>query len=348
MLAQRTLELVDIPSVSGDEAAAMAYLAEAVPLERVWSDADVLLVTSRRRPRTPLAVLAGHLDTVPAQDNLPGRLEDGAVVGLGASDMKGGVAVMIELALWAASAELELDAGFLFFTREELPAEESPLPPLLEQSEEMRAAELVVMLEPTDNLIHAGCLGNLVARLVFSGRSAHAARPWTGENAIHKAVRELQAVAELEPVDVEVGGLCFREVLSVVAIAGGIAQNVIPDRATCELNYRYAPDRDPAAAERRLRELAPADAELEVLSNNRGAPVVLERPLVRRLRDAGGFGVEPKQAWTPVAQFAEVGLDAVNLGPGATAYAHRRDERVEVRELVRTFEALQRFFAGSV
>lgn len=85
-----------------------------------------------------------------------------------------------------------------------------------------------------------------------------------------------------------------------------------------------------------------------MLSNSPGAPVAVELPLVRALREAGGFEVEPKQAWTPVAQFAAAGIDAVNLGPGATGYAHRRDERVEVRELTRTFDALRRFLGGSV
>ena len=60
--------------------------------------------------------------------------------------------------------------------------------------------------------------------------------------------------------------------------------------------------------------------------------------------------MRPKQAWTPVAQFAEAGLDAVNLGPGATRYAHRADERVEIGELVRTYDALREFAStpGSV
>jgi succinyl-diaminopimelate desuccinylase len=348
-LAERTLALVNIPSVSRAEAEAMAYVRAASPLKPVWSSDDVLFATSERRADRPLVLLAGHLDTVPAQDNLPGRIEGDAVVGLGASDMKGGVAVMLELAEWALAAELELDLGFLFFVREELPAEESPVPEFLQACREARAAELVVVLEPTDNDLHVGCVGNLSAQLTFRGVSAHSARPWTGDNAIHKAASALAPLAELEPLDVEVDGLVFREVVSAVAIEGGIADNVVPDRCVARLNFRYAPGRSRAQAEARVRALA-GDAELEILGNSPPAHVVVDRPLVTRLREAGSFGVQPKQAWTPVAQFAEAGLDAVNLGPGATRYAHRADERVEIGELVRSYEALRRFAAtpGSV
>src|SRR6266496_293270 len=327
-LAERTLALVNIPSVSRAEAEAMAYVRSELPLELVWSSDDVLFATSKREAGRPLVLLAGHVDTVPAQDNLPGRIEDGAVIGLGASDMKGGVAVMLELADWALTGELELDLGFLFFTREELPADESPVPESLATCPEALEAELVIVLEPTDNELHLGCVGNLSAELTFRGVSAHSARPWTGENAIHKAAAALAPLAALEPLDVEVDGLVFREVVSAVAIEGGIADNVVPDHCVA-----------------RLRELA-GDGEVEILGNSPPAHVVLDRPLVTRLREAGGLAVRPKQAWTPVAQFAEAGLDAVNLGPGATRYAHRADEQVATGELVRTFEALRLFASG--
>lgn len=345
-LATRTLELVDIPSVSRNEQLIAEYVRGALALELAHSSPDVLYARTPRRRERALVVLAGHLDTVPAQDNLPGSLDEHGVAGLGASDMKGGLAVMLELADWAVTAELELDFGVVFFTREELAASESPLPEFLAASDDVRGAELVIVLEPTDNAIHAGCLGNINARVVFSGTSAHSARPWLGDNAIHQAIRGLAGVVDTDPLDVEVDGLAFREVLSVVAIEGGIAANVIPDRASCTVNFRYAPSRKPQEAEARLRRLAP-HGELEILSNSPPAHVVVDRPLVQRLREAGSFAVEPKQAWTPVAQFAEQGLDAVNLGPGATRHAHKRDERIETAELVRTFEALRRFF-GSV
>jgi succinyl-diaminopimelate desuccinylase len=266
---------------------------------------------------------------------LPGRVEDGWVVGLGATDMKGGLAVMIELARTGAPF------GYLFFGREELPAGESALPAFFDRHG--LEADLVVMLEPTDNTIQAGCLGNLNAQLVFHGKSAHSARPWLGDNAIMHAVEGLAPLARLEPHDVEIEGLLFREVLSVTQIEGGIATNVIPALATATLNFRYAPDRTPEEAEARLRELVDGAGELTLLGNSPPGRVAASSPLVQALREAGDFALEPKQAWTPVAEFSAQGLDAVNLGPGATRYAHAQDERVEIAALERTHEALLRF-----
>jgi succinyl-diaminopimelate desuccinylase len=343
-LAQRTLELVDIPSPSRDEAALLAYVTQAVSLPLTYATDEALLFATERTER-PLVLLAGHLDTVPAQGNLPGRIEDGWVAGLGASDMKGGLAVMVELANWATDGPaLGFDLGFLFFVREELPAEESALPRVFAEAPLVLESDLVVMLEPTDAAIHAGCLGNLNATLVFRGESAHSARPWQGVNAISLAVEGLAPVVATAPLEVEVQGLTFIEVLTPTRIDGGVADNVVPDRVEVRLNYRYAPNRTREEAEERLRELV--GTELEVTSNSPPAHVATESPLVQRLREVGGSAIEPKQAWTPVAEFAAQGLDAVNYGPGATRYAHRRDERVEISSLERCYETLRAFVSG--
>jgi succinyl-diaminopimelate desuccinylase len=342
-LAGRTLDLVNIHSESRHEAEIYAYVKGSVTLPAVHDDGESVLFA--RRTGKPLVLLAGHTDTVPAQGNLPGRIANGAVVGLGASDMKGGLAVMIELAGWAASADLAYDVGFLFFPREELGPAENPLPAIFKRAPMIDEAQLVVCLEPTDNTLQLGCLGNLNARIVFEGRAAHSARPWLGVNAVALALAGLRPVLESEPRDVDVGGLVFREVMSVTQLHAGIASNVIPARAQANVNFRYAPDRTPAEAESRIRRLFP---DAEIVSHSPPAHVAAESPLVQELRAAGGFELEPKQAWTNVADFAARGLDAVNLGPGGTRYAHAADERVEVVELQRTFEALQRFLAGSV
>ena len=342
-LARRTLDLVDIPSESLHEAALAAYVQAAVPLELAFSDGESLLYA--KRTGKPLVLLAGHTDTVPAQGNLPGRIEDGAVFGLGASDMKGGLAVMIELARWAAETELAYDLGLLFFPREEVGPDENPLPGVFAATL-VDEAQLVICLEPTDNTLQLGCLGNLAARVTFEGVSAHSARPWLGVNAIKVAFEGLRRVLDAEPRAVDVQGLVFREVISVTQIHGGIASNVIPARVDAILNFRYAPDRSPAEAEARVRELVGRD--VEILANSPPAHVALGSPAVEALRVAGGFEVQPKQAWTNVADFAARGLDAVNLGPGGTRYAHAVDERVEIAELERTYEALQRYLAGTV
>jgi succinyl-diaminopimelate desuccinylase len=346
-LAHRTLQLVDVQSVSRDEQELAELVADALSLPLVHRDGCTLLFAAPRSEGRDLVAFAGHLDTVPPQDNLPGRIEDGAVWGLGASDMKAGLAVMMELASWIERDEPELgvDAAFLFFPREELPASESALPAVLETGL-LDDASLVVVMEPTDNTLQAGCLGHLTAEIAFAGESAHSARPWQGRNAIEVAVRGLQPVLAEEPREVEVGGLSFVEVLSVTEIQGGIAGNVIPDRVTATLSYRYGPDRQPADAEARLRGLLDGHAEIERLGNSPPARVVTDTPLVRRLREAGGFELEPKQAWTPVAEFTAHGLDAVNCGPGATALAHKPDERVEIAALERSYEALRRFLGA--
>jgi succinyl-diaminopimelate desuccinylase len=338
-LAQRTLALVDLASPSHDEGLVYDYVREALHLPLVHDDGETLLFA--KREGRPLVLLAGHTDTVPPQGNLPGRIENGAVHGLGASDMKGGLAVMIELGRWAEHTELAFDLGLLFFPREEVGPEFNPLPGLFRATPAVDEAALVVCLEPTDNTLQLGCLGNLVARVVFEGRAAHSARPWLGVNAVALAFEGLRDVFELQPNDVDVDGLLFREVLSVTQIHGGIASNVIPGRCEVTLNFRYAPGRTIEDAEARVRELV--GYELEIVDHAPAAHVARRAPLVEKLRTAGGFEVQPKQAWTNVADFAARGLDAVNLGPGATRYAHAADEQVQVAELLRTYEALQRF-----
>jgi succinyl-diaminopimelate desuccinylase len=341
-LAERTLDLVNIASESGSEAHVYLYAGACVPLPQVWSDGETAIYA--KRDAKPLVLLAGHMDTVPAQGNLPGRIEDGWVVGLGASDMKGGLAVMIELARWAAETELAFDVAFLFFPREELGPAQNPLPDVFEATGLVDEAQLVICLEPTDNTLQLGCLGNLTARAVFQGTSAHSARPWLGVNAIGLAFDGLRRVLDAEPRDVDIDGLVFREVISVTQLNAGIAANVIPARAEAILNFRYAPDRTPESAVERVRELVGSD--VEILANSPPAHVASRSPLVERLREVGAFDVQPKQAWTNVADFAARGLDAINLGPGGTRYAHAVDEQVEISELERTYEALQRFLAG--
>jgi succinyl-diaminopimelate desuccinylase len=325
-VAQTALRLVDTPSESRHEQAAVELIRELIPVAPVYDDGEVLLYGDG-----PVA-LAGHLDTIPAQGNIPGRIVDGAVHGLGASDMKGGVAVMVELARAAVPGR------YLFFTREEVPVVESPLPALFATGL-LGGVELAVVLEPTDCILHAGCLGNIQARVTFHGESAHSARPWTGLNAIHELVRGLQALVELEPRDVELDGLVYREVVSAVRVEGGIASNVVPAAASVELNFRYMGD----GAEDRLRALVP-QGELEVLSNSPSAPPALGNPRVARLRQLVP-DVAPKQAWTPVAQFAEQGIDAINYGPGLTRYAHRVDEQIPIENLNVAYETLRTFLS---
>ncbi len=298
----------------------------------LYDDGEAIVWGERDAP----VVLAGHVDTVPAQGNLPGRIEGDAVHGLGASDMKGGVAVMLELARARVGGAIRVLHARGGGGRGEPAAG-------VFASGVLAGSELAIVLEPTDGILHAGCLGNLQARVEFRGESAHSARPWTGLNAIHALAEGLAPLAALEPLDVELDGLVYREVVSAVRVEGGIAANVVPALAAAELNFRYAPGRTRGEAEARLRELVPG-GEVDVLSNSPSAPPALSNPLVERLR-----GLVPevaaKQAWTPVAQFAEQGIDAINYGPGATAYAHRVDEQIPVANLHAVYETLARFLS---
>jgi succinyl-diaminopimelate desuccinylase len=344
-LAARALELVDRPSESRDEAGLAAHVLEVLRAggvdARDAGDTCVLAGATARGER-PLVLLGGHLDTVPAQGNRPGHRDTDAVHGLGASDMKGAVAVMVELAL--ARPRTTLDVGYVFFGREELPITESALAPLLAREPGLREADLVVMMEPTANDLHMGCLGNVNATWTFHGRSGHSARPWLADNAIHRAAEGIHALAQVPPVEHEFDGLRFTEVVSVTQVAGGIAGNVIPDEAVAHVNYRYAPGRSPTEAEAWLRELCEPYGTVAIDGNAPSAPVPAGNPLVESLtRAGGGLAVAAKQAWTPVAEFAAAGIDALNFGPGDPAQAHARDEHVRVDALVFSYETLEAF-----
>ena len=328
-LAARTLELIDIPSESRGEDRLAAHIASLTDAEDLG---DTCLIVRQQAP----VLLAGHLDTVPAQDNIPGRRDGERVHGLGASDMKGALAVMIELARAGAPFDC------LFFGREELASQHSALTPLL--ARERLDYELVVMMEPTSNQLHAGCVGNMNATWTFTGRSAHSARPWDGENAIHAAARGIAKLADFEREEHEFDGLTFYEVASVTEIHGGIAQNVIPDNVVCGVNYRFAPGRSPDDARARLRELCPG-GQLTIDSLAPSGPVATGNARAQKLIAAGDLEVAPKQAWTPVAEFGLAGLDAVNFGPGEPAQAHRRDESIEIAALERSYRVLEAFAA---
>ena len=346
-LAARTLELVDVPSESRDEAALAAHVLGVlrdggVP---VRDAGDTCVVAECGATDGPLVVLAGHFDTVPEQGNRPGRRDDDAVHGLGASDMKAALAVMVETALLLREAGKRV--ALCLFGREELGIADSALGPLLARDPLLTRADLALVMEPTDNALQGGCLGNVNATWTFTGRSGHSARPWLADNAITHAAAAIGALHAVPGVRSVFDGLEFVEVASVTRIAGGIAENVIPDEVVCHVNYRYAPGRAADDAEARLRALCDhPHATLAIGSNAPSGAVAVGHPLVRELVAVGGLAVAPKQTWTPVAEFALAGVPAVNFGPGDPAYAHRRDELVRVEALVRSARTLEAFLCS--
>ena len=206
--------------------------------------------------------------------------------------------------------------------------------------------DLAFCLEPSDNVVQLGCVGTLHARVSFHGRSAHSARPWQGENAVHKAGSFLQDLESREPVDIEVGGHVFREVVSVTLASGGRARNVIPERFDLNLNYRFAPGKSLDAAQAEIVELVAGRAEVEFVDRSPAGAVVNDNPLYQRFSQLTRAQETAKQAWTDVARFAEAGIDAVNLGPGRSDQAHQAEEYVEISKLVDSYQLFHRFLTA--
>lgn len=353
-LAARTEALCAIPSPIGREGPICdqveSWARGRFPSVRRVANSLVVMVDGAPAEGRPLVALCGHLDTVPAHAADEGkgpRRDGGRLVALGASDMKSGLAVALELAERLPRGERFADLALVLYAREEGPFLENELGLLLDEAggaPELRGAALAVCLEPTDGELMLGCVGSIHATFTFEGRSAHSARPWQGENAVHKAGALLAELASRPPREATSGGLPFREVLSVTRIDGGRARNVVPDRCTLNLNFRFAPDKALEAAAAELAELGRRHgARVEVTDLSPACPAFADHPLVARLRERSGARVEPKQAWTDVARLAAAGIPAVNFGPGATAQAHQQGEWVELEALPRAYRALERF-----
>ncbi|MEO6701954.1 MAG: succinyl-diaminopimelate desuccinylase [Jatrophihabitantaceae bacterium] len=352
-----TAALVDIESVSGaeDRITDAVYRALAgYPSLRLQRLGNVVIA------RTELGlpervVLAGHLDTVPVAGNLPSRLVSspggGARLhGCGTSDMKSGVALQLRAAHLIGSGQLvpTVDLTWFFYDCEEIESERNGLNRLAKQHPELLAADLAILLEPTDGVVEGGCQGTMRAVITLTGRRSHTARSWLGVNAIHLAAPVLQRLADYQAREVEVEGLRYREGLNAVFIDGGIAGNVLPDECSVTVNFRFAPDRSEAAAEQHLREVFDG-YQLAITDSAPAARPGLDRPLAQRAVAAlGGPGkqVRAKLGWTDVARFASLGVPALNFSPGDPNLAHRVDESVEVAAVARAERALLDFLTA--
>jgi succinyl-diaminopimelate desuccinylase len=343
-LLARTEELCAIASESRDEGPITDHLDEvlsAAPwLERTRVGDNLVARTNLGRPLR--LVIAGHTDTVPANGNATPRRDGATLWGLGTADMKGGLAVMVELAL--AAAEPAVDVTYVFYAREEIAASESGLEELFTERPDLLEGDVAILGEPTDGELEAGCQGTLRLEVTLAGARSHTARPWMGRNAIHRLGPLLDFLASHEPRQPLIGGLQFREALQAVLVTGGVAANVVPDSVTLTLNHRFAPDRTPAAAEQAVRDLLTpfleAEDRLELIDAAPGAAPALDHPLLAALVDRHGLAVRAKLGWTDVARFAARGIPAVNLGAGDSTLAHHVDERVEGDRLDTTYRAL--------
>lgn len=337
-----TADLVDIASESRDEqeicdavSAALLGCAHLI----VERDGNTL-VARTDLGRDERVVIAVHLDTVPANDNFPSRLVGDELWGLGSCDMKGGVAVALRLAAQAASSRR--DVTFVFYECEEIEHAYNGLGRIARAHPELLAADFAILMEPTGGRIEAGCQGTLRAEIMTRGTRAHSARAWMGENAIHAAGEILTRLQQYEPRRVDVDGLEYREGLNAVAITGGVAGNVIPDAATVTVNFRFAPDRSEAAAADHVRQVFDG-FDVTIIDSAPAARPGLTLPAAAAFVSDLGVEVAPKFGWTDVAQFTQLGIPAVNYGPGDPTLAHRADERVPISQLQAVDAAMGRW-----
>ena len=354
--------LVDASAVTGDEETLAGELADELATGHDLVRIGDSLVVGAPTGTRPCVALVGHLDVVPPTDvDRELRLEDRdgvpVAVGRGTSDMHSGNAVALELFTTLADAgdERPYDLVLVLYAREEGPADDNELADVLDAVPWLAGVDLAVVLEPTDGEIQAGCLGGLHATVTFRGQQAHSARPWHGRNALTAAGPFLTALDALEPAEVDVDGIAFRDVWSATTGTTSNARNVIPGEFAVNLNFRFAPSRTAVEAERELRDTVarltaePDDVEVdvEVVDVAPPAPPHTHDDVVQALLASTDATVAGKQAWTDVARFAELGVPAVNYGPGRTDQAHQRGEWVEVDAMVDVAERLQRFLTGT-
>ena len=346
-LAASTLALCETPSPIGEEEALAddveRWARALLPADQVFRLGHSLVLGSLRDAR-PTVALVGHLDTVPGPEGeLAPRIEGDRLYGLGASDMKGGLAVLQALLEDLPRAELAVNLIAILYEREEGPFLESGLGPLFEALPELARIHFAVAMEPTDGTVQVGCVGTLHATLRFEGRSAHSARPWQGKNAIHDAGPLLTELLRRERVEVLSAGFPFYEVMNVTKASGGRARNVIPDSFELNLNYRFAPGKSLEQAQEDVRAFVAGRAQVEFTDLSPSGRVCADNALFQQLLRLTGVPAESKQAWTDVARFSALGVDAINFGPGETAQAHQRNESCSVAALARAYERLHHF-----
>lgn len=353
-LLSRTASLVAVPSVSRHEAALAdlvgAELSGRAPwleLERVGNN----LVARTQLDREQRIVLAGHLDTVPPNGNETPQVTDDVCWGLGATDMKGGLAVLIELALGQPTPAV--DVTWVFYACEEVDQRLNGLRELAARRPELLEGDAAVLCEPTGARVEAGCQGTLRLAVTLAGERAHTARPWMGRNAVHRLAPLLGRVASYEGRRPVLDGCQFRESLQVVRVEGGVANNVVPDQARVLINYRFAPDRsvDEAVAhvEEALGDCLDREGGDTVVVDDAAAPAppALRHPLLAGLLQATGVPARAKLGWTDVSFFASQGTPAANFGPGDPTLAHTAAEHVSRGQLETVYAALSRLIAGS-
>ena len=339
-------DLVSVPSVSFDEGRITDLIEESLS-NSTWH-LDVTRIGDNLVARTGLdrqwrIILAGHTDTVPPSGNAEARIDGDVLWGLGAADMKGGLAVLLELALRISRPIV--DVTYVFYAREEVDAEHNGLREVAAAGGDLLAGDVALLLEPTGGIVEAGCQGTMRIDVTLAGERAHTARAWMGRNAIHRLGAVLEVVDGYEPRRPVISGCEFREGLQAVAVASGVAGNVVPDEAVLTVNHRFAPDRTPEQAEAHIRELiepvlAPGDS-VRVVDVAPPADPGLDHPLLRAVVRNSAAPPRAKLGWTDAAFFAQRGVPASNFGPGDPLLAHTSHEQVHRDSLHKAYRVLE-------
>ncbi|NUS72344.1 MAG: succinyl-diaminopimelate desuccinylase [Corynebacteriales bacterium] len=343
-----TAALVDIESVSGNETAIADTIAEALSALgtlTIRRDGDAI-VASTTLGRPHRVILAGHIDTVPVADNLPSYQDGDSLYGCGTTDMKSGVAVMLHLAAMTAAQEPDHDLTFVFYDHEEVEAARNGLLRLVNKHPDWLVGDFAILLEPTNATVEAGCQGTLRATVRTGGRRAHSARSWLGDNAIHHAGAILSRLERYRPRQVNIDGCVYREGMNAVGITGGVAGNVIPDECVITVNFRFAPDLSEEQAAQHVRETFDG-YEITITDSAPGALPGLNSPGMEQFLAAIGGEVTAKYGWTDVARFTQLGIPAVNFGPGDPGLAHTRNEHVQIEMISKTAAQLWAFLYSS-
>ena len=335
-----TLDLVNIASVSQDEQAIadsiQAALVEVKHLKVSRISNSIIAQTNFGANQR--VVIAGHLDTVPANNNFPGKKTSTEVIGLGSVDMKSGIAAALKLA--AALTNAKYDVTYLFYESEEIETKYNGLELITKQAKDLLNCDFAILMEPTNGIIEVGCQGTLRFQVSARGTRSHSARWWNGENAIHALTPVLEILNSYKSREPIIDGHKFREGLQAVKINGGVAGNVVPDEVAMTINHRFAPDTTPAEAEENMKKLF-KDFNFQLLDVASGAPTGLNNELIKDFVSKIGTAIAPKFGWTDVARFAAAGIPAINFGPGDPNLAHHPDEAVKIKQIEDVFASLK-------
>jgi succinyl-diaminopimelate desuccinylase len=343
-------KLISIPSVYGNEKEIADFvenfLKEKNPSLTLIRENNTVLAFTDFMPEKKTVALIGHLDTVPGENEYEGQVIDGKLYGLGASDMKAGDAVILKLAEDFSKQSSRFNLFFILYEKEEGPYTENGLQPVFKKyGELLKKIDFAFVLEPTDNVLQVGCLGVIHAWFVFKGKRAHSARPWEGENAIHKGWELLKYLREFKPREIKVRELSFYEVLNATMVEFSGGRNIIPEEFKVNLNYRFSPlktIKEAMADLLSLKEKVKAD-DIEFTDLSPAARPCIDNPILQEFRKRFSIPIQPKQAWTDVAQLSSHGIDAVNFGPGQPHQAHKKNEYVEIKKVKECYRVLKEF-----